>query len=198
MPSQPLNLYLVDCGSPKLPDIAAVLRGAGCSLQTVALADANGIDWNPAQAVVISGGPSLFTDPGQGPLLKEQTAFVKELTQPVLGICLGHQALGLAHGAEIYRGPACRQPMEIELLQEHLLLEGLANPSLFGEDHTEGISLPAGYTLLGRSAVYPVEIMAHDGLKRYGVQFHPEISGEPGIRLMHNFLNLAQKQLPPE
>jgi GMP synthase-like glutamine amidotransferase len=197
MPSQQLKVYLVDCGSPKLPEVAAVLRDAGCKLQTVHLADANQTNWSQAQAVVISGGPSLFTDPVQGPLLKEQTAFVKELTQPVLGICLGHQALGLAHGAEVNRGPACRQPLEIELIKEHPLLDSLANPSLFGEDHTEGISLPQGYTLLGRSAVYPVEIMAHDGLKRYGVQFHPEISGEPGRRLMRNFLSLARGDLQP-
>ena len=191
MQNNPLKLRLIDCGSSKVPQIAEMVRGDVSSLEIIPLARANQSDWQGLNALIISGGPSLFSDPDQAPELHRQFRFINQLRMPVLGICLGHQALGLAHGASIFRGEACRQTIPIELLKEHPLLQGLSNPSSFGEDHTEGIDLPPGYTHLGRSDYYQVEIMANDEQMRYGVQFHPEISGRPGLALFRNFLAIA-------
>jgi GMP synthase-like glutamine amidotransferase len=185
------KIGLVDCGSPKIPELKEILRPECESLQTVKLAEAAEADWGGVKALVISGGPGLFTAEDKGPVLREQISFLAGLSMPMLGICLGHQALGLIHGAEVFRGAECREPMQIELTGEHPLFESIASPALFSEDHCEGINLPTDFTLLASSKHYPVEAMAHDGLKRYGVQFHPEISGDIGQRLFANFLKLV-------
>lgn len=184
-----MRVAVIDCGSRKVPDILDLARRhSGVAVTCIPLADANATDWAAYEAVIISGGPHLFTNPELGPGLRRQFAFVNELTQPVLGICLGHQALALAAGAEVFRGEARRVPEAITFAKTHPLLEGLAAVTQMAEDHCEGVTAPQGYEVIGESECYPVEMMVDDSRRRYGVQFHPEVSGEAGARLIGNFL----------
>ncbi len=162
-------------------------------MTTVPLAAANGHVLTGAGAVVISGGPSLFTDPGVGATLHGQLAFVDRLAQPVLGICLGHQGLGARAGVRVHRGTERRCAERIVPCEEHPLFAGLPDAFPMVADHCEGIPLPPGWRLLASSAHYPVEAMASQRLPHLGVQFHPEVSGEPGRRLLHNFCRLARE-----
>jgi len=193
MNASPLRVTLVDCGSRKVPDIAALLAAAGASVATVPLpAGPEASTGGGSDAVVVSGGPALFTDPEQGALLVERFRFLDTLTVPVLGICLGHQALALRAGGAVFRGPARREHETIEILEDHPLLAGLARPLHMREDHVEGVTVPAGWRRIARSAHYDNEMMAAEGAPRFGVQFHPEVSGGAGERLFANFLALVR------
>ena len=188
------SITLIDCGSAKAPDIVAILEAARCRVSTVPLAAANGHDLSDAGAVVISGGPLLFTDPGVAATLYHQLAFVDRLAQPVLGICLGHQGLGARAGAQVSRGPQRRCAERIVPCEDHPLFAGLPHGCFpMTADHCEGITLPRGWRLLASSDHYPVEAMASERRPHLGVQFHPEVSGEPGRRLLHNFCRLARE-----
>jgi GMP synthase-like glutamine amidotransferase len=188
----PLQIAVIDCGSKKVDAICSLAQELGCSIQKIPLAEANTTRFEAFQAVIISGGPGLFTDPGKTPDLEQRFEFISRLTVPTLGICLGHQAIGLMHGARVFRGPEIRRLEKIELLHPHPLFEGIASGSLFGEDHCEGITLPERFTLLAASASYAVEAMAADDKPFYGLQFHPEISGEPGEIIFRNFIALSR------
>jgi GMP synthase-like glutamine amidotransferase len=186
-----LSIAVIDCGSKKLDAICSLVKELGCSLEKIPLDGAKSTEFKAFQAAIISGGPLRFTDPGKTPHLEERFEFISRLPMPTLGICLGHQALGLRHGAMVFRGPEIRRPEKIELLHPHPLFEGIASGTLFGEDHCEGITLPERFTLLASSASYAVEAMAaEDKPFFYGVQFHPEISGEPGRKIFQNFIAL--------
>src|SRR5262245_47720342 len=172
-----MNVAVVDCGSSKCDALVALVASAGAHAESVELARAAAIQ---ADAVVISGGPRLFT---AEPSLIDAFAFIDALSVPVLGICLGHQAIALRAGAKVYLGVERREPELVTLARSHPLLAGLPPSVTFVADHCEGITLPEGFECLASSQHYPVEIMACDPRRLYGVQFHPEVSGAAGQTL---------------
>jgi GMP synthase-like glutamine amidotransferase len=182
-------VVLVDCGSAKVSALATMLESCSLRCAVIALDEAEGRAMVGCDGAVISGGPRLFT---AEPALIECFAFIDDLTVPTLGICLGHQAIALRHGAEVHLGPARRTPEPITLLTRHPLVEGLAQDTVFGQDHCEDVSLPPGFQRLGSSAHCEVEIMVAHERPLHGVQFHPEISGDPGRRLIDNFVGIVR------
>jgi GMP synthase (glutamine-hydrolysing) len=185
-----LSIAVIDCGSKKFDAICSLVMELDCSVQKILLAEANATRFEAFRAVIISGGPLLFTDPGKTADLEKRFAFIARLPIPILGICLGHQALGLLHGAAVFRGPEIRRPEKINIVRVHPLFEGITSETLFGEDHCEGIFLSEHFLLLASSASYAVEAMVAQDKPFYGVQFHPEISGEPGKKIFQNFIAL--------
>jgi len=109
-----------------------------------------------------------------------------------LGICFGHQLIGLLHGANVFMGEPVRTVVSMDILVQNSLFAGLPERPLFAEDHTEGITLPAEFFHLAQSGKYKVEAMKHQSKNSYGVQFHPEVSGENGKTLLFNFLQLVK------
>lgn len=192
--TQPTRIVVVNGGSRKAPEIQAIVAQLGGEAGEVLLADANAHDFTPYDGVILSGGPHLYTDPERGPAVLAQFAFLDALDKPTLGICLGHQAIALRRGGAVYRGEACRQPTTIQIVAEHPLVVGLGPQVVMGEDHCEGVELPPGFALLARSAVYAVEAMAAVDRPLFGVQFHPEISGDAGLQLFRNFLGIVRAE----
>jgi GMP synthase-like glutamine amidotransferase len=183
-----IHVVLVDCGSKKVPDLARIVEELGAHCQTVTLAAAAHHRFAPTDAVVVSGGPHLFT---REPELVGRFAFVDTISGPLLGICLGLQAIALRHSATLFRGAERRGPERIEIRTAHPLTAGLGRAVTLVADHCEGVTLPEGFALLGSSAHYPVELMACDARRRYGVQCHPEVSGPAGRQLLAAFLALG-------
>ena len=139
---------------------------------------------------MISGGPLLFTKSADARTLAGRFEFIGSLRVPCLGICLGHQAIGIQRGANVYLGEERRAEENLSVDTKHPLFQGFSETVTLREDHCEGIGLPAGFRCLASSQFYPVEAMADDEARLYGVQFHPEVSGPPGVRLLENFVNL--------
>lgn len=181
------RLLLLDCGSKKTPSIASLLKELDMEVDTLPLLSLKPGQEQDYDALLLSGAPILLTQTDAEPYL-ECTSFLRAPLRPVLGICFGHQLMGLHHGAEVFRGPARREPEPIELLEGHAIWEGMGKKAILPEDHTEGITLPADFTLLGRSLHYANEAMCHKRLPLLGVQFHPEVSEEYGKRFFKNFL----------
>lgn len=185
------TIGIVDFGSSKTPFIHQTVQM--CGQQTAALLPEKIAETPLASldGVILSGAPILLTRKSPAPFLAMLQP-VWTSGKPVLGICFGHQLMGLHFGATIFRGPAVRKQEMIRLYhREHPLLAGLERTENMAEDHTEGITLPGNFMLLGSSIAYGVEIMAHQSLPYFGVQFHPEVSALPGRQLMRNFIHIC-------
>jgi len=188
------DLCVVDCGL-KTVEILSLLSDLNCSCTEIGLEDARTYPFDQHQGVVISGGAQLFTDRSVSGVLVRMFSFIDDLTVPTLGICLGHQAIGIRHGVKAYRGPERRRKDSIKLVRHHPLTANIRSRTVFVEDHCEGVPLPAGFTLIGFSDHYAVEIMACESKLLFGVQFHPEVSGEPGKQLLRNFVEMTRDRV---
>jgi len=143
------------------------------------------------QGVVFSGAPILLSEIDYSAYLK---AFEWVLTykKPILGICFGHQLLGLIHKATVSMQHEDRGMQWIEVIAHNPLFDDLENPVEMQEDHCESISVPPGFELCATSDFTVNEAMHHKSKPIFGVQFHPEVSGKNGELLIENFCKIVQ------
>ena len=118
---------------------------------------------------------------------------------PILGVCLGHQAIAQAFGAKVVRAKKVMHGKNSLIKhREHGLFEGLKNPLSVTRYHSLVVdkeSVPDDFSIEAWTAADESEIMAlsHKKLPVYGVQFHPEaILTEQGHQLLQNFLTLCK------
>jgi anthranilate synthase component II len=149
-------------------------------------------------AIVLSPGPC---DPDRAGICLDLIR-VAAGQIPILGVCLGHQAIGQAFGGRVVRAP---EPMHGKLSRIHHHATGLFRGLEDGFPATRYHSL-----VVDRATLPPVlEItaetddgiimgIAHKRLPIHGVQFHPEsIASAHGHRVLKNFLDLARESAIP-
>ena len=147
-------------------------------------------------AAVLSPGPKTPAEAGiLVPLVQALAGRV-----PVLGVCLGHQAIGEAFGGQVVRAERLMHGKTCPVVhQDDELFEGIPSPFTAMRYHSlvvEPKSLPRDLVITAWSGDRPkdAEIMAmkHRKFPVYGVQFHPESIGtEHGKQLLENFLRAA-------
>lgn len=136
-----------------------------------------------------------------GPGRPERAGCSLELVQavlgrvPLLGVCLGHQALGLVCGALLDRGPPVHGKSSAVHHDGDGLFQGLPEPLTVGRYHSlhlPAVTLPATLRVTARSEDGLVMGIAHVSGLALGVQFHPESILTPdGPALLANFLKLS-------
>ena len=186
------RIVIVDCGSSKVPIIGAMLEDLGTVPQVISPFQLVAIVSNPPAAIILSGNPALIRDTGTEFLADFEV--LRTLSLPILGICFGHQVLGMLYGAEVTIGKEDRDLRRMEILQTDPLFTGLSNDDEFQEDHTEEIALPGDFIHVATSSHCCNESMMHRERPIYGVQFHPESSGSAGKALIANFLSLTEEK----
>lgn len=143
------------------------------------------------QGIVISPGPC---DPDRAGICLELVSRCAS-TIPILGVCLGHQAVSQAFGGRIVRATAVMHGKLSAISHNGTgLFEGLPSPFQATRYHSlivERASLPDCLEITAETEDGVVMGVAHRALPAYGVQFHPEsIASEHGHRLLENFLVL--------
>lgn len=184
-------ITIVNFGSSKTPLIAEMVNACGAETKILSWKDCSAADFEKTGGIIFSGSPTMFTEADHKPYV-EKFSFVKTGEIPTLGICFGHQLMGILHGAKIFRGVEVRTRIKIRVQKEDVLFAGLAPQTEMNEDHTEGITLPPGFIHLATSSTYTIEGMRHPELPLWGVQFHPEVSGETGKMFLQNFVNVTR------
>ncbi len=184
-------ILIVDCGSLKTPLIEEAVD-LEMDFTTVPFWDLSREDFNGKLGVIFSGAPILITeiDPTN---YKNHVAYLKEIEIPILGICFGHQLLGLLYGAVPSKQKEDRDWQIIESIEDHSLFDKLPTEFEMMEDHCESISIPTQFKLLAASDACVNEAMCHESKPFFGVQFHPEVSGNQGTQLIQNFIEICVK-----
>lgn len=146
-------------------------------------------------AIAVSPGPGT---PQRASDLGHSLAAVQQGDVPVLGVCLGHQAIGHVYGAEVTRAPRPVHGEVADLLHEGTgLFAGLPNPLWMVRYHSLVVTdLPSELVVDAVLAGDEPLVMAlhHHTRPLWGVQTHPEsISSEHGRALIANFLQLARE-----
>jgi para-aminobenzoate synthetase component 2 len=113
---------------------------------------------------------------------------------PILGVCLGHQAIGQVFGAKVVKAKKMMHGKTSKLYHDGSgLFEGVPNPFTATRYHSlivEPDSLPDCLTVTAKTEDGEIMAMRHKELDVVGVQFHPEsILTEGGMKMLENFVN---------
>lgn len=153
---------------------------------------------NP-EAIIISPGPGRPEDAGVC------VEAIKSLyqTTPILGICLGHQAIAYAFGANIKQAATIKHGKPSYITHSGQIFDYLSSPLEVMRYHSlsvEKSSLPEDLECTAQS-MDDREVMAiqHKYYPVYGLQFHPESIGTPlGKQILKNFLKIAEGKIKNE
>ena len=154
--------------------------------------DAAGVQKLCPAAIVISPGPCTPTEAGCSLQLVRE--FHRQI--PILGVCLGHQAIGQGFGASVVRADAPVHGRSSKIYHAGTgLFAGLANPTSACRYHSliiERQSLPPELEVSAWLDDGVVMAIEHREFPVFGVQFHPEsVLTSAGYPLLANFLRLA-------
>ena len=143
------------------------------------------------EKILISPGPGTPNDAGIS--LKVLEAFGDKL--PILGVCLGHQAIGQIFGGKVIRAPEPVHGKPVEIQHDgKTIFADLENNFEAARYHSlivESESLPDCLEISATSPDGLIMALRHKTYKIEGVQFHPEsILTSEGKKLLQNFLNL--------
>ena len=140
--------------------------------------------------VLISPGPGTPEEAGVSMAMIKKCA---EIKKPLLGVCLGHQAIATAFGATVNRAPELLHgKTSIVSHQQSGILENIPSPFVATRYHSLAINestLPKEIEVTGRSESGVVMSVRHKELPIEGVQFHPEsVLTEHGYQMLGNWL----------
>ena len=162
--------------------------GAQCEVvRNDAVAPADGADFD---GVLVSPGPGTPEEAGVSMAMIQACG---EREQPMLGVCLGHQALGVVLGATVGRAPELLHGKTSQVHHDGTgVLEGAPDPFTATRYHSLAVvdeTVPDELRVTGRTGGGVVMALQHTSLPLYGVQFHPEsVHTEGGHLLLANWL----------
>jgi anthranilate synthase/aminodeoxychorismate synthase-like glutamine amidotransferase len=140
--------------------------------------------------IVISPGPGRPEDAG----VSVETIRRFGESTPVLGVCLGHQGIGIAFGGEVIRAPQLMHGKTSSVQHDGRgVFRGVSQPFVAGRYHSliVGEPLPADLEVSARTDDGTIMGVRHKAFPIHGVQFHPEsVLTTEGRRLLRNFLEL--------
>ncbi|HYE49283.1 MAG TPA: aminodeoxychorismate/anthranilate synthase component II [Azospirillaceae bacterium] len=189
-------LLLIDNYDSFTYNLVHYLGELGADVRVVrndALTAAEALAMQP-EGIVLSPGPC---DPDKAGICLETIRLAAAARLPLMGVCLGHQAIGQAFGGRVVRAPV---PMHGKVSQVRHdgrgLMRGLPSPFAATRYHSlivERESLPAELEVTAELEDGMIMALAHRTLPIHGVQFHPEsIASENGHRILGNFLEVAR------
>ena len=143
------------------------------------------------EAIVLSPGPCT---PNEAGICLDLIAKASPTT-PILGVCLGHQAIGQAFGGKVVRATPLHGKVSDISHKGTGVFRGINGPLKATRYHSlvvERSSMPSALTVNAETADRLVMGLMHESLPVHGVQFHPEsIASEHGHLMLRNFLELA-------
>jgi GMP synthase (glutamine-hydrolysing) len=190
------RIAILDYGSQYTRLITRRLRELGAfGLVHPSSATAQEISGEDLRGVILSGGPNSVLEagaPGIDPA-------IFELGVPILGVCYGQQLMARDFGGQIHRaskreyGKATIQVTDVD----SVLFHGLEKELLVWMSHGDHVEqAPEGYVVCARTPGVPVAAMEDRARRRFGIQFHPEVTHTVhGSMILVNFLHVCGMKL---
>lgn len=143
-----------------------------------------------AEAFLLSPGPCT---PNEAGISLDLVAACAEAGKPLLGVCLGHQAIGQHFGGKVVRGGLMHGKTSPVTHDGTGLFEGIPSPFIATRYHSLIVEdIPADLIVNATSEDGSVMAFRHNRLPIHSVQFHPEsIATEHGHAMLANFMRLA-------
>jgi anthranilate synthase/aminodeoxychorismate synthase-like glutamine amidotransferase len=149
---------------------------------------------------------AIFLSPG--PCTPKESGItvdvIKEFyrTIPIMGVCLGHQAIGYAFGADVVRADRIMHGKTSRIMTDgRTIFKGLPNPFIGGRYHSLIIkrdSLPGCFEISAETEEGEIMGIRHTEYPVEGIQFHPESVLTPnGKRILKNFLEIIHGERNP-
>lgn len=190
------RILILDFGSQYTQLVARRVREIGvyCELWSWDVEEADIREFNP-DGIILSGGPESVTELNS----PRAPQYVFDSGIPLLGVCYGMQTMAEQLGGKV-SGSNEREfgYAQVEVVAESSLLKGIQDAvagngaSLLDVWMSHGdkvVSIPEGFTTVGKTETCPFAIMANEEKKYYGVQFHPEVTHtKQGLKLLENFV----------
>ena len=184
------RVLVVDSYDSFVFTLVAYLRQLGARVDVVRNDEVGPEHADDYDGVLLSPGPGT---PGGAGILVATVRRAAERGQPLLGVCLGHQALAEAFGATVTHAPELLHGKTSPVLHEgDGVLAGLSSPFTATRYHSLAVveeTVPAELRITGRTGAGVIMALQHTSLPLYGVQFHPEsVLTEGGHLLLANWL----------
>lgn len=148
-----------------------------------------------AYSLIILSGSSKFPVLGNEDILQAEIELIRNATVPIVGICLGHELVAHAFGAElVHLGEQHKGLYDVTVKQPHEIFGGKDFFSVY-ENHQYGItSVPESLEVLAESP-NSIAVVKHVDKSIYGFQFHPEHMTDQqfGDEVFLNLFNLVTK-----
>ena len=173
--------------------IAGYLAQLGAECDVLRNDDVTTDDAAAYDGVLLSPGPGVPAEAGVSPDMVRHCA---ERATPLLGVCLGHQALGEVFGATVTHAPELMHGKTSLVRHDgEGVLEGLPSPFTATRYHSLAVvadTVPDELEITGTTDSGVVMALQHRELPLFGVQFHPEsVLTEGGHRLLANWLSVC-------
>ncbi len=145
------------------------------------------------KGIILSGGKGNPYEP-----LNLTSNFVAliNFNVPIMGFCLGHEVIAAAYGGRIKKLPEYHGKKEMIKITEPAdpIFDGIEKTEvLLVKSHSFYVSkLPSCFNILATSGTCETEIIKHKTKTLYGIQSHPEVSGEEGMLMVRNFLKICR------
>lgn len=187
------NVLVVDNYDSFVFTIVGYLTELGARCEVVRNDVVSTDDAGDYDGVLLSPGPGT---PEEAGVCLDMVRACADRRQPMLGVCLGHQALGVAFGAVVGRAPELLHGKTSVVEHEGVgVLVGLPRPFTATRYHSLAIepeTVPDELEVTGQTASGVVMAVRHRELPLEGVQFHPEsVLTQGGHRLLANWLSVC-------
>jgi GMP synthase (glutamine-hydrolysing) len=187
-------LLVVDNGTHYLGELQRALRlievrfrlcRGDLRVEDLALGDASGI--------ILTGGGVRVYQPDELEQVALSCELISSARLPILGLCLGCQLIAQMFGGTVAPlAASVDRPVDIEWICPDPLHEGVPSVSTMVMAHNDAVVDPGpAIVTLARSNLGDYEAVRHRTRPIYGLQFHPEVSGEHGRRILSNFAHLC-------
>ncbi len=185
-----MKLTVIDNYDSFVYNIVRYLRELSCEVCVMRNDTIDRNELNKSDGIILSPGPGIPEEAGD--LLKVIEEY--HLSKPILGVCLGHQALGSFFGAKLIPAPEIvhGRSSTLNMLYPDTLFKGLNDPIEVGRYHSWILDADLPEILIPTSTGPKGELMSfkHQTLPISGVQFHPESILTPyGRKMINNWLD---------
>jgi anthranilate synthase/aminodeoxychorismate synthase-like glutamine amidotransferase len=187
-----MKILLIDNNDSFTMNLAQILEELNAEVKIIKYEKFKIIDVEKYNGIVISPGPGLVWEYDKiFSMLKKY-----ETNKKILGICLGHQIIGVNYGAKLYQLEKIEHGKKSKnyIIKKHDIFKNLPYEIDIGRYHSWGISekdFPSDLEVISKSEDNVIMGLKHKKYNIIGLQFHPEsIITERGSEIIYNWLKL--------